>query len=110
MNRDRARELLPIIQAFADGKTIRWKYPHPKSPSSESWTNVAGETDANISFFDDDDTVWEIKPEPVTYYINIYKSGNQITASVPFLDPGRAERETDSEYLMTIKFEIPGDQ
>jgi hypothetical protein len=60
MNRDRARELLPIIQAYAEGKEIecmpedgdRWFIS-----SSPSWS---------IS------NKYRIKPEPKTGWINIY--------------------------------------
>ena len=38
MTREEAKELLPIIQAFADGKTIQFKY-------LDKWEDVVSETD-----------------------------------------------------------------
>ena len=53
MNREQAKELLPIIQAFAEGKTIEVK---TKEPNDNLWieTNIIGEN-PNL--------VFRIKPE-----------------------------------------------
>ena len=53
MNRQQAKELLPIIQAFAEGKTIEFR-----NKSFKEWTEID-----NLSF-DPTITNYRIKPEP----------------------------------------------
>lgn len=53
MNRQQVKELLPIIQAFAEGKTIQSKYIN----GSNTWFD-----DNNLSF--GDGVEYRIKPEP----------------------------------------------
>ena len=53
MNRQQAKELLPIIQAFAEGKTIESRYIRGNEPFSDS---------TNPSFSGDFE--YRIKPEP----------------------------------------------
>ena len=55
MTREEAKELLPIIQAFAEGKTIQYKNTFDK------WDDV--EIDENLSF-KDTPSMYRIKPEP----------------------------------------------
>lgn len=57
MTRARAKELLPIIQAFAEGKAIEWK------TSVEKW--VA----ADVPNFEADEASWRIRPEPRTWLV-----------------------------------------
>ena len=57
MNRDRARELLPIIQAFADGKGIQY------TRMNDPWTNL------NDPGFDSMGE-YRIRPEPEVIYVN----------------------------------------
>lgn len=57
MNRERAKELLPIIQAFAEGKEIQWGWGNE---SEKLWVDF---NDGDYSFESDDD--FRIKPLPV---------------------------------------------
>lgn len=66
MNRERAKELLPIIQAFADDKTIQLRGRY-----TDGWEDLR--TSAN---FDDNDIEWRIKPEPRVFWINDYADGS----------------------------------
>jgi len=65
MNRERARELLPIIQAFAEGKALQFRAP------GESWWR------------DEHDPVWSvggqyrIKPEPREFWVAPFNFGNK---------------------------------
>lgn len=52
MNRQQAKDLLPIIQAFAEGKTIEYKNLYKK------WIEVKNPS------FDEPCTEYRIKPEP----------------------------------------------
>ena len=57
MNRERAKELLPIIQAFAEGKTIQW------SNDGNNWIDCEEhEIFAN-------DYKFRIKPEPFECWV-----------------------------------------
>lgn len=53
MNRSQAKELLPIIQAFAEGKTIEFR-----NKSFKEWTEIDNPS------FDPTITNYRIKPEP----------------------------------------------
>jgi len=66
MTPERARELLPIIQAYAEGKTIQVRHKDIV-PEWVSLTTCA---------FDEG---WEyrIKPEPKVIYVNEYEEGRR---------------------------------
>ena len=53
MNREQAKELLPIIQAFTEGKTIEFR-----NKSFKEWTEIDNPS------FDPTITNYRIKPEP----------------------------------------------
>ena len=57
MNRERAKELLPIIQAFAEGKTIQYQGNLSDTWSSDVITLFAG------------NGKYRIKPEPEVIYV-----------------------------------------
>jgi len=58
MNRERVRELLPIIQAFAEGKRIQARAEHG------TWVEHDGPTNWP------DDMEYRIKPEPREFWID----------------------------------------
>ena len=62
MNRERARELLPIIKAFAEGKTIQFKN------DNHQWRDPFG----NDLRFDASPEKYRIKPEPREFWIVAY--------------------------------------
>jgi hypothetical protein len=75
MNRERAKELLPILQAFAEGKDIQcWqerkdKWETIKDPDVFAWASSR----------------WRIKPEPREFWIhksiqNMYAHNSEIEA------------------------------
>lgn len=60
MNRQQAKELLPIIQAFAEGKTIQYYY----KSDNPHWIDMEpNEVNQNVDF-SDDTSRYRIKPEP----------------------------------------------
>jgi hypothetical protein len=66
MDRERAKELLPIIQAFAEGQTIEWRYKN-----TTQWYVAQGPTWAH------EGVEYRIKPEPPKpreWWINEYAS------------------------------------
>ena len=62
MTREQAKELFPIIQAFAEGKTIQFKYP-----DMVGWCDVIGDI-----WVDTPEYKYRIKPEPREFWINEY--------------------------------------
>lgn len=57
MNREQAKELLPIIQAFADGKTIQYYSTHP----APHWEDILSNERVDFS---KNSSKYRIKPEP----------------------------------------------
>ena len=62
MNRDRAKELLPIIEAFGEGAAIQ-------VDSSSGWY------DEECPSFGNDASTYRIKPEPEVIWVNKKRSG-----------------------------------
>lgn len=63
MNRQEAKKLAPVIQAFADGKTVQ-----AFSTSVLKWGEVqAPSFDPSIQ--------WRVKPEPKEIWVNEYPNG-----------------------------------
>lgn len=65
MNREEAKQLLPIIQAFADGKRAEFLR------SDGEWVELKGEPD--FSFPPDR---YRIKTEPEVIWVNKFKGGD----------------------------------
>lgn len=60
MTREQAKEWLPIIQAFAEGKEIQ------SSPDGANWFNSGSPTFSPTNYY-------RVKPEPREFYIAVYK-------------------------------------
>lgn len=58
MNREQAKELLPIMQAFAEGKTIQFKWPNG------TWVDVEKGCDINFTSLIRYPQDYRIKQEP----------------------------------------------
>lgn len=73
MTRDEAKKLLPVIQAFADGKDVQF------------YGRVYGQTALGPLWHDTDDpsfdecTQWRIKPEPLECWVVVDKDGDKYT-------------------------------
>ena len=70
MNRDRAKELAPIIAAFGEGKEIQCR-----SSSRAEWVN-AGDND--LSWYDD--VEYRIKTEPREWIVYVDDQGQLVPA------------------------------
>lgn len=64
MNKDNAKDYLPLVQALAEGRVIQYK-----GRCSEKFEDVA-ELDINWPAYE-----YRIKPEPREIWVNRYKSG-----------------------------------
>jgi len=82
MTPERAKELLPIIQAYAEGKTIQYR-----ANINVGWRDAGGPRW-------DDDFEYRIKPEPKVIYVNEYENGDMAVCKTK----ARAEAEADSEF------------
>jgi len=65
MTPERAKELLPIIQAYAEGKYIQ-----ARDEATDLWFDVSSED----IYFENDYIEYRIKPEPKVIYVNEYKN------------------------------------
>lgn len=70
----RAKELLPIIQAFAEGKTIQ---QYSSISPERGWVDYKEYHDWNIWVADDKVYKWRIKPEKKKGWVNIYPYSQQ---------------------------------
>ena len=90
MNRERAKELLPIIQAFAEGKAIEYRYKDGKWKSP-----TISPLFEDLSF--NDDIEYRIKPEPEVIYVNKWFDGSNVAYKT------KREAET-SVYINKYKY------
>ena len=93
MNRARAKELLPIIQAFAEGKEIQFN-------SVNGWV-----AHTSPSFDSQSPDKFRIKPEPEVIYITKAMSGG-IYAFKKQEDAKRALTPIDYEYIAKKFIEV----
>lgn len=82
MTREEAKELIPIVQAYADGKIIQAKW---RSESGDKWEDMP-----EINSFMED-LEYRIKPEPrESWVIHATRSHEQVDDGFVFLDEARA--------------------
>lgn len=70
MNKDNAKDYLPLVQALAEGKVI------------QSYDNYGRFTDLIDVSFDDLAANYRIKPEPREIWANRYESGREVSGYV----------------------------
>ena len=91
MDRARAKELLPIIQAFADGKNIQYL------DHSKRWSDCICD---HVSFHSDD--TYRIKPEPEVIYVNKFRYLDGVDRPYTTQSSARANAKgliSDYEYI-----------
>lgn len=92
MNREQAKELLPIIQAFAEGKTIEFR-----NKSFKEWVEIDNPS------FDPTITNYRIKPEPkYRSFANAEECWQEMKKHEPF---GWVKYKTDDVYSFICKVE-----
>lgn len=92
MDRKQAKELLPIIQAFAEGKTIEFR-----NKSFKEWTEIDNPS------FDPTITNYRIKPEPkYRPFTNAEECWQEMKKHEPF---GWVKYKTDDVYYFICKVE-----
>ena len=66
MNRERAKELLPIIEAFAEGKAIQYKR---LQAGDYNWYDLGGVWSLNDITASEKECEYRIKPKPREFYL-----------------------------------------
>ena len=84
MNRERAKELLPIIQAYAEGKTIQYI-----GVGFENWHDVDNELEIDSMRYK-----YRIKPE--SKYNEIFKEKLEIINTINFVSNLRKKQEAEN--------------
>ena len=91
MNRQQAKELLPIIQAFAEGKTIQVR-------EDIDWCYLGNETDFDLS-----PQRYRIKPEPKYHsFLNAEECWQEMKKHEPF---GWVKDKQDGHYALITAVE-----
>ena len=90
MNRERARELLPIIQAFAEGKEVEVKMISIKGwlMSHDPQFDQGGE--------------WRIKPEPKELWVMVYNNKTR-----PSFSSSYETEKAVTDYMQTLQKDNP---
>ncbi len=68
MNKDNAKDYLPLVQALAEGKVVQYKFL--RADASQDWLSLA----SNIDFVMPPEH-YRIKPEPREIWVNHYPNG-----------------------------------
>ena len=80
MNREKAKVLLPIIQAFIEGKQIQWL-----KPDSDEWIDVVGGDNVDFEDLTEFNVAYRIKPEPkYRPFKNAEECWNEMQKHQPF--------------------------
>ena len=77
MNKENAKEFLPLVQALADGKTIQMR--DVVSEKVTLWDDL----DPSDIHFCQHPEEYRIKPEPRTWEVWAHKNDKDIIASIP---------------------------
>ena len=96
MNREKAKVLLPIIQAFIEGKQIQWL-----KPDSDEWIDVVGGDNVDFEDLTEFNVAYRIKPEPkYRPFKNAEECWNEMQKHQPF---GWLKDKNKDSVLMNIQ-------
>lgn len=96
MTRERAKELLPVIQAYAEGKAIQARLV------PERWQDYSGDDPD----FQNPEWLWRIKPEPRVVWVNEYRNaiGQIVLGDATWETFEKANGFVGSSHIRTVKF------
>lgn len=100
MNRERAKELLPVIEAFAEGKDIQFRLADDDDNFREGWLELPEDENLRITF-PAPDYEYRIKPEPREVWLYDVDAGQKL-ADV-WLNAGPSERDIDRNDLVLFR-------
>lgn len=94
MNKDNAKDYLPLVQALAEGKTIQAKDTYDggwHDLTTPSWGMAA--------------SCYRVKPEPVVVWVNEYRSddGNKLGCNFATEAAAIEAKGSNVNYIRTIK-------
>ena len=93
MNKNNAKDFLPLVQALAEGKTIQ-----RKGSGSEAWSDVENTDFAfPVSYY-------RIKPEPRRIWVNEYECG--VTYAYASLTEAEREATKDAKRIAVEYVEV----
>lgn len=96
MTREQAKELLPVIQAFADGKTIQYYSTHP----APHWEDILSNERVDFS---KNSSKYRIKPEPkYRPFKDAEECWHEMQKHQPF---GWLKHKTDNVYSFISKID-----
>jgi len=76
VDRQRAKELLPIIKAYANGDDIQFRGNYSLDPTGE-WVNMPEDERMSIQF-PRDDYEYRIKPKPLEVFLHINRKTGKV--------------------------------
>ena len=80
MTREEANKLLPLIQAFSEGKKIQWL-----KPDSDEWIDIVGGDNVDFEDLTEFNVAYRIKPEPkYRPFKNVEECWNEMKKHQPF--------------------------
>ena len=88
MNRERAKELWPVIKAYADGEAVQYKIEE-----SERWDTVPRHISIDMEFANENE--YRIKPEPREFIVYVHE--DRLVSTLPFF--GESEQIKVREVL-----------
>lgn len=74
MNREKARELLPIFEAFANSEAIQFRL---NNGLEHKWLDLPDNEDLCVTF-PADDYEYRVKPKPREFWVRLRKSNDEI--------------------------------
>ena len=110
MNRERAKELLPILGAFVEGKDIQFRLIDPQLPNTVHWwCDLPKNEDLTITF-PADDYEYRIKPKPRewSFYLDRYGAIVKILDENDLIMVLRGDKPDDS-ILVKVREVIPNE-
>jgi hypothetical protein len=94
MTPEQAKRLLPVIQAFAEGKKVQWR------PSGRSlWSTV------NTPSFHPDHE-WRVEPEKIVRWLNLYGNSENPVAGGFYDSKFEADQFAEPSRIACIRIEF----
>jgi len=99
MNRERAKALLPIIQAFAEGKAIQFRWEGLNGYNS--WNDLPEDERMTVTF-PAEDYEYRIKPKPMEIWMRI-DAVEQLDWTNVYYDKEHAKKECGDTPLVHFR-------
>ena len=94
MTKERAKELIPVIQAYAEGKAVQVRIAGDGDP----WQDYSGE----CPNFENGNWEWRVKPEPREFWVIVDKAGPLYTPYAVFTTPQQVNPMCESIHVREV--------